>query len=192
MVEEAAVPAEDGEPIPVSEWTTWDLGRAHRALRTGDPALQTRALRRLHVKWWHASAKRMLATLQAAGVPDSVKALVQSVVDTCRICRMRQRPRPKSMVSNRLSTRIGEAVQMDLLFVEAWIMLHLIYEATRWTMATFLMSKRAADVLESIATNWLRIFGAMDCLISDREGALADEEVATRAERWGIRFRLKP
>jgi hypothetical protein len=130
--------------------------------------------------------------LQAAGVPESVKKLISSVVDTCRICRMWVRPQPKSMATSRITTRFGEVVQCDLLFVEEMVILHLIDEATRWTATALLAGRKTSDVLPAITATWLRIFGAMDVLVSDQEGALASEEGAVWCERWGISLRLKP
>ena len=67
----------------------------------------------------------------------------------------------------------------------------MIDEATRWTCASFVVSRTPNDILGCITRNWIRIFGAPRFLISDREGALGSEEASVWFERWQIEPRLK-
>ena len=39
----------------VEEWTSFDVGRSLRMLRVGRPAQMRNELRKLHLRWWHAS-----------------------------------------------------------------------------------------------------------------------------------------
>ena len=82
------------------------------------------------------------------------------------------------MTSTRTSTAFGEAVQVDLLFVESHIILHMIDEATRFTMATVIKTKQPQDLISAMNNSWFRLFGAPRCIISDREGGIASEEAA--------------
>ena len=97
-----AQPAEPEEPgdqeipvVPVPEvdvviepdWTSFDLGRCLRALRSDRPQVYARALQRLHLRWWHCSSARMTALLRAAGVQKAVLDLVPQVCQTCKVCR---------------------------------------------------------------------------------------------------------
>ena len=64
----------------------------------------------LHLRWWHASARKMRQLLQAAGVRDDVLNLVEDVVDTCRSCRMWKRPPAKAGATVRCVEEVNDAV----------------------------------------------------------------------------------
>eukprot|EP00959_Pyramimonas_sp_CCMP1952_P052880 1105928-Pyramimonas_sp.AAC.1 len=59
--------------------------------------------------------------------------MAHDIVDTCRACRMWQRPAPKNMPTMRLSLTFNEYVQVDLLFVGELIVVHLIDECLRFS-----------------------------------------------------------
>ena len=153
--------------------------------------MQARALKRLHVRWWHCTAGRMQNLLKAAGVSKTAIDQIPGIVNSCKICRAWQRPSNRSVTASRLSSEFGENVQFDLLFVEDHIIGVLIDESTRWTVAEVLPNKEVGTVLRFITDRWLRIFGAMQNLVSDQEGALISEESSVWMERHGINPRAK-
>ena len=59
--------AEAQSPVP-SDWSTFDIQSTLRALRGGSEADHRRLLRKLHVRWWHASTERLTSILRTAGV----------------------------------------------------------------------------------------------------------------------------
>ena len=65
------------------DWTSFDLSKVLRVLRTANPNMCKLTLRKLHLRWWHAQAAPMRRLLTHAGVPQSVTDLIQDVVDTC-------------------------------------------------------------------------------------------------------------
>ena len=177
------------EPPP--DWSSFDLGRSLRQLRSTSPALINRALRMLHLRWFHCSAEKMHSLLKTAGVPTQVLQQVHAVCETCRVCRMWKRPGDRAVTSMRTSSAFGEAVQVDLLFVESNIILHMIDEATRFTMAVVIKTKQPQDLISAMTNSWFRLFGAPRCIISDREGGIASEEASIWAERWQTTIKLK-
>ena len=81
--------ADDGALVPVAEHPTWskyDIGTALQLLRSVRAGVVRRTLRKLHIRWFHAPAKRMSTLLTAAGVPVEVVKL-DDIVATCEICR---------------------------------------------------------------------------------------------------------
>ena len=119
QIEEAAEPT---EPV---DWSTVDLGSALREIKSEDKSLATRALRKLHLRWWHASATRMKNILVNVGCSEKILQLCQEVCDTCRICRLWRRPNAKSMSHITQAENFNQRVQLDLLFVGDFIILHL-------------------------------------------------------------------
>ena len=114
------------------EWTQWDMGRALQALRSANPGVVQRTLRKLHVRLWHAPAQRLRDLLSAAGLPNSVVNAAQDVLDTCRSCREWERRGRKPVAS-----LFNEGVQIDLLFMEDGVVAHLICLCIRFAQAEF-------------------------------------------------------
>ena len=69
------------------DWTHFDIGRAVRLFRTHREGAIRIALRKLHVRWWHASEHVMKRFLDRVGVADRVLQFIPEVVQTCKICR---------------------------------------------------------------------------------------------------------
>jgi len=97
-----------------AEWTSLDLRRSLRLLRSTDEAVVKRTPWRLHIRFWHASAAKLTEILRFAGAPRSALRLIKDIVDTCRICRAWQRPTPKAMTSVRMARDFQHLVQWDI------------------------------------------------------------------------------
>ena len=127
--------AEDAEAaVPMAEspeWSRFDLGTSLQLLRSVRAGVIRRTLRKLHIRWYHAPAKRMGTLLSAAGVNPEVIKLLPDIVSTCNICRAWSKPGSKSITSTRLPERFNQEVEMDLLFVGTHVALHMIDRCIR-------------------------------------------------------------
>ena len=77
------------------DWTRFDLGKGLQRLRSLNEGVVRRALRQLHVRFYHPPAQRILD-------------LVGQITDTCAICRAWTRPGPKAIMSTNLPTSFNE------------------------------------------------------------------------------------
>ena len=195
----AAAPRQPSEPPPAQtgattepqEWTAFDVGHALRLLHSRCDEVVRRTLRRLHVRYWHAPAKRLKELLQHAGAPAKALEMAKQVVDTCRVCRMWARPGPRSMTSTRLATGFNEAVQWDILFLAEAMVSHCIDEATRWSAGGVLGDKTAITIIGAITHHWVRPYGPMRLLVTDQESGLTGEEAAQWLDRWSIQIKTR-
>ena len=133
-----------------SEWTEWDLGRALPLLRSGSPGVVRRTLRNIHIRLWHCPSARLRDLLTVAGAPSSVLDQVQSVVDTCRVCRSWQDVAPRAVASSSLTAHFNEDMQVDLLFWKTHVVLHMIDVCLRFAVATIIANRTTEVVLEAI------------------------------------------
>lgn len=121
--EGAIVPRDEPEhQVAVPGWSKYDLGFALQQLRSIREGVVRRTLRKLHIRWFHCSSKRMMTLLEAAGVSRDVLVLVPSIVDTCAICRNWQRTGPKTVTSMRVPDTFNKEVQIDLLFYKTYVL----------------------------------------------------------------------
>lgn len=179
---DAIGPSVEKEESEVAEpsWSQHDLGAVLQQLKSLRPGIVRRALRRLHIRWFHCSASRMKMLLTAAGVKPDILELVDEIVNACSICRMWAKPGPRSIASSSLSTRFNECVQNDLLFVKDFIILHMIDCCIRWSAACVVESKHAEVLLTAMDQLWFRVFGSPQELVGDRESGIALPESSAR------------
>ena len=150
-----------------ADWASWDQGVADRLLRSDNEGVVRRTLRRMHIRLWHAPVAKLKALLEAGGVPSKVVEMIQSVVDTCRICRLWQRPSPQSVHTSRLSTHFIQRVQYDFVFHGKMVILHLIDGAIKWTVLVETGSRETQNVIEAIMVHWVSQFGPPEILEGD-------------------------
>ena len=175
-------------------WNRFDLGRSARLLHHPDVGVVRRTMRSLHLRLWHAPAKRMQELLKAAGAPSNALAMVQAVVDTCRACRTWTRPGPRAVSRYRLATAFNELVQWDICFVYEDALSHLIDECTRYSKLAILPPpepKSAETIIQTITRSWLRHFGPMRYLAADGESGLSSAAAAQWAHRHNIELKVK-
>ena len=130
--------------------------------------------------------------LSANEQPDGLKEEMNSVCDTCSICRAWARPGHRNMATARFATQFNEFVESDLLFWNKVIVVNLVGCCIRWTETTIVPSKDTSDVLGAIKRSWVGRWGAPKCFISDMEGALSSTEGRLWMNRVGSDFKPKP
>ena len=100
-----------------ADWTNFDIGRCVRIFRTNRDTAIKHTLRKLHVRWWHASELTMRRFLERVGVADKVLDMLPDVVHSCPVCREWARPGPANVSSTELADNFNQQVECDLLFV---------------------------------------------------------------------------
>ena len=169
--EEAEPPAGEGDDV--APWARFDIGRTLQQLRSCREAVVRRALRQLHVRFYHPSTQRLRALLSAAGVPAEVLEKIAQITDTCTVCRTWARPGPKSVASSHLPSAFNAELQVDLLFIREHVILHMIDVATRFVVAKIVPSRETNDILTALQEAWVSLFGPPSTIVADQEGALS-------------------
>ena len=105
---------------------------------------------------------------------------------------MWHRPSNRPIANSNVVTKFNEVVQIDLLFVEDLIILHIIDEAIRFTMCELIPNKQTTTIIDGVTNAWFRHFGPPQLIVSDQEGGLISEDAAIWSERWGTSFKFKP
>ena len=144
-----------------------------RGLRGSDEAGRRRILRKLHLRWWHATAEQMKHVLSYACQPKEILDLVDDIVDTCEVCRTWTKPLPKSTATASVSTKFNDQVEADLLFFREHIIFHMIDRCIRWHATQEVTGRFMETLIEAIDKIWVSIHGPMREFIIDGEAALA-------------------
>ena len=169
-------------PQNPNDWTNFGICRVVRLFRTGGIGAHRLTLRKLHVRWWHASALVMRRFLERVGAPDAILNLIPEICDTCKVCRMWAKRISMSLTIVRLATDFHLVVLWGL-FHRKLLMSHLFDDAIRWTIGLILKGKSAERFIAAIMIILIRHFGQTLVLIADGEMGVATEEIAQILDR---------
>jgi len=171
-----------------TERTNYDVARSLKAIRLGTDAQQRLVLRKLHLRWWHASASAMHKLLERAGCPPGALDRIKTICDTCAACRSRARPQPDSVASLEIADKFNQQVEYDIVFIYKVEIFHLVDRCTRWEMAMVVDTKEDETLIDAIDA-WVNHFGPMKQLIGNGESGIARSHYAKKYfERKGIQL----
>jgi len=168
-----AVPAADegsAEDVVAPAWSKYNLGVALQQQHSLGEGVVRRTLRKLHIRWFHCSAKRMCTLLSAAGVRSGVLMLVPSLIDTCDICRNWQRVGHRTVTSTRVPDTFNLEVQKDLLFYKTKCVLHCVDACDRWIAVEILKNREPESILDGFANvGFASLVVLPPCFVTEKE-----------------------
>ena len=172
-------------PDRSADWSRFNVQASLRALRSGAEHVQKRILRKLHLRWWHASEGTMRKVLAAAGVPEQTLKLIRDITANCRQCRIWTTPSPDTKASHDVTTKVNETVEFDLMFYKQHIICHIVDRASRFHGGIEINSKSKEDVLDGIHKCWINFMLAPQQLYADGESAIFAEEIHQELKALG-------
>ena len=92
-------------PPNFPDWTRFDVQQSLKRLRSYDPKVVVKELRKLHLRWWHASDPTMRTILKAVGLDEPRLQLIKPIVESCRECRAWQKPGNNTVPSVSIPTK---------------------------------------------------------------------------------------
>ena len=113
-------------PERPDDWSNFDIGKVVRLFRTNRSGAIRLTLRKLHVRWWHASESTMKKFLERVGVSQQVLDLIPETVHTCKVCRTWAKPGPDSACAVDIPDQFNAQVECDLMFYEKTIIFHML------------------------------------------------------------------
>ena len=138
--------------------------------------------RKLHRQFSHCSV------IVSSGIPDSdILSLVDSISDTCQICKVYKKPGPKPVVGLPLASQFNHTVAMDLKSYAngVWI-LHLIDTFTRYSAACVVKSKDEDMVVEAILKILISYFGRPKQFYADSGGEFNSDVYRNMCENVNV------
>ena len=147
-----------------------------RLFRTDKIGAIRLSLRKLHVRWRHASHHTMRRMLERCGVADHVLQMIPEVCQTCTVCREWAKPGPSNASNVEIADTFNRQVECDLIFIHKFIIFHMIDRCTRWHAAKLVIDKKEETLTQAIDELWVSTHGAMKELILDGESGISRSE----------------
>ena len=146
------------------DWTRFNVQVSLKNLRSWNPSVIQKELRKLHLRWWHAKEPKMRAILHAAGLDNARLDMIKPVCDTCRECRAWDPPGHKTMPSISLPTKFNTEGECDLMFYKRKIAFHIIDRTIRLSDGCEIQDRHKDTLLDAYATSWVQRHGPLQSL----------------------------
>ena len=161
--------------------------------RVGVKELTKTNVKKLHHYLGHAHVDKLRNLIQNAGLlNEDVREHLKQVEHECTSCRVNRNRNPKPAVQIPKASRHNQIVSVDLKeFDESETnryILYLVDTFSRFTAGTFISNKMASTIGEAILYNWIKIFGRMDMLHSDRGREFVNDELTAICEYLDVKI----
>ncbi|CAK0843951.1 unnamed protein product, partial [Prorocentrum cordatum] len=143
-------------------------------------------LRLLHERFWHNSPLGVMKLLQAMLLPQAIVLQGMEICKACEVCQQWAKRHIRPQIKSFLATVFNEMVQHDLFFLWDETFMILIDEATKWKTGDHLINKTGPVLVKALNYLWIRIWGAMQNLLTDQEGGLMGHEATKLCDRLEI------
>ena len=90
-------------------------------------------------------------------------------------------------IKSQLSTHFNEVVMQDLFFLWDETFTLMIDECIKWKTGDHIPNKLPVTLLKSMIYLWFRLWGPMESLMSDQEGALMSQEANVFFDNFQIK-----
>ena len=173
------------------DWTRFNIQLSLKRLRSWEPSVIQKELRKLHLRWWHASEPKMRQILSAVGIDNARLDMIKPIVDTCRECRAWQRPGNTVVASVSLPTRFNEEGECDLMFYKNYIAFHIIDRAIKLSDGEQIHDKSTNTLLDAYTSAWVQRHGPVAILFSGGESGLNNDAARAQLKRLGTDLLIK-
>ena len=183
--------------LPVSEFTFEETEFVLKMenLSTYSKAVKKEKAKKLHRQFAHASKERLFRLLKDGGCQDTeFFKILEKCCNDCKFCQKYRHKKPRPIVGFPKGDRFNQTVSMDLKEIhkgKLWI-LHLVDNATRYTAATLITSKRKEVIVKKIFQIWLSYFGSPETFHSDCGGEFDNEVFREMSETFGVKISTTP
>ena len=147
-------------------------------------------LKKIHHYLGHAKPEKLKKLIKDAGLwNEQVDYSLQKIGDECS-CKVIENRIPKPAVSIPKANKHNQMVSLDL---KDWksgeykYILYLVDVFSRFTMAKFIKNKEPSTIAEVIMDCWIKFFGRMDAILSDRGGEFLNEEISKLCEYLDVK-----
>ena len=147
--------------------------------------------KKLHCQFGHASVQKLQKLVKVSSIKDDELLNLLDVIEkNCEICIKYKKPSLKPAARFSLSKEFNDVISMDLKNINGITLLHIIDNATIFSLAAVVKSKRQEEIVDIFIKHWIAIFGAPGMIISDNGREFNDNLFTSMAEIFNIIVKL--
>ena len=117
--------------------------------------------KKLHCQFGHASVQKLQKLVKVSSIKDDELLNLLDVIEkNCEICIKYKKPSLKPAARFSLSKEFNDVISMDLKNINGITLLHIIDNATIFSLAAVVKSKHQEEIVDIFIKHWIAIFGA--------------------------------
>ena len=145
---------------------------------------------KLHKQFAHPRPEQLKSLIRTAGKQDKeLFKEIDSISESCETCVRFKQPELRPIVCMPTAKQFNDTVSMDLKIHnanEGIYFQHLIDHHTRFSSAKVVYSKDKEEIIESIFTHWIALFGRPVKFMSDNGGEYNNHHFIDMCEKLGV------
>ena len=150
---------------------------------------------KIHRHFSHARKERIKKILEDAGVwnQDYNQALSE-IENQCKVCKVYTKPPMKPSVGFSYAKEFNEVISIDLKDFhhenKTYKLLHVVDQATRFSQAVQVKSKKKEEIMEALMSVWISVFGPPSKILSDNGGEFLNEDFIECCDKFCIKVKM--
>ena len=145
---------------------------------------------KLHKQFAHPTPERLKSLITTAGKQDKeLFKEIDLVSKNCETCARYRKPESRPIVCMPTATEFNDTVAMDLKVFDAQkgiYFQHIIDHHTRFSTAKVIYSKGKEELIESVFTHWISLFGRPRRFLSDNGGEYNNSHFLDMCDKLGV------
>ncbi|CCD52037.1 similar to putative integrase [Botrytis cinerea T4] len=150
-------------------------------------------LRRLHRRFGHPSAHRLLRVLQRAGHSDVSQQEIDKLTKFCQYCQKHGKSPGRFKFSLKDDVDFNHSIIVDVMYIDTSPILHVIDEGTRFQAAQWLTNISAKHTFDTLRKCWMDTYtGPPDYIIHDAGKNFVSKEFIQYAATMSTKTKSVP
>ncbi|KAI1002682.1 hypothetical protein K3495_g5517 [Podosphaera aphanis] len=151
-------------------------------------------LRRLHRRFGHPSASRLVKVLERAGHNDIThRKILGHITKYCEKCQRFGNAPSRFKFTLKDDVDFNHCIYIDIFYIESLPVLHVVNEATKFQAARWLQNMTSQHVWESLRACWIDVYlGPPDLILHDAGSNFTAREFQQNASLLAINTKCAP
>ena len=158
----------------------------------------TGLLKRLHVKFGHASVNKLTRVAENSSLKKDMKKtdlrqIVEKITEECEICDKSKERKNRPKKCSVRAVDFNDSIAIDL--TEWWcqtkneklLICHMMDEFSRLSSAKIIDNKQPETIIDTLTEKWIAVYGAPKRIIHDNGGEFNNSKMAAFLSLMGVR-----
>merc|ERR1712176_1432931 len=144
---------------------------------------------KLHKQFAHPTPERLKSLITTGKQDKELFKEINCVSKNCETCVRYKKPESRPIVCMPTATEFNDTVAMDLKVFDVSkgiYFQHIIDHHTRFSTAKVIYSKGKEELIESVFTHWISLFGRPRRFLSDNGGEYNNSHFIDMCEKLGV------
>ena len=179
-----------------TDWSHFDAKQSLRLHGSYNAAVLWREVRKLRLRWWHATKDAMKTIFRAAGSPNTWEQTIVAEIDMCKEFQNWTLKRLTNTPSEKSFSRLNQLGEVDSLVYKDHAVFHDLdrctsFHAEQEVCGSSTSSKSEDAPTDLYSTTWVTHHGSFETLYVDGKSSLTNPNAKARLHRLGTKVQAR-